>query len=69
MTQDKIITLYTFSDILEATLAKDALKTNGIESFLEDETSSGINPMSGVELKVFSKDKEEADTIIEEFKN
>jgi len=69
MSQDKIITLYTFSDMLEATLAVEKLKTNGIDSFLEDETTGGINPLAGVELKVFLKDREKADKIIEEFKN
>jgi hypothetical protein len=69
MNKDEIITLYTFKDILEATLAVDKLKANSIESFLTDETTSGINPLGGVELKVFSKDKKKADEIVEEFKN
>jgi hypothetical protein len=69
MNKDEIITLYTFKDILEATLALDKLKANHIESFLTDETTSGINPLGGIELKVFSKDQEKADKIVKEFKN
>jgi hypothetical protein len=69
MNENEIITLYTFKDIMEATLAMDMLKENGIESFLADETTSGINPMGGVELKIFLKDAEEAGKIIKEFKN
>jgi hypothetical protein len=69
MNRDEIGTLYTFKDILEATLAADKLKANNIESFLADETTSGINPLGGIELKVFSKYKEKADKIVEEFKN
>jgi hypothetical protein len=69
MKQGKIITLYTFKDILEGTLAVDKLKVNNIESILQDETTSGINPLGGIELKVFSKDKEKANKIIVEFKN
>jgi Putative prokaryotic signal transducing protein len=69
MLKDEIIILHTFKDIMEATLAVDQLKANSIESFLEDTRASGINPMGGVELKVFFKDKEEAGKIIEEFKN
>jgi len=69
MTQDKIITLYIFKDILEATLAVDKLKAKKIESFLKDETNTGINPLGGIELKVFSGDREKADGVIEEFKN
>jgi hypothetical protein len=69
MLKDEIITLYAFKDIVEATLAVDRLKANKIESFLEDTSASGINPMGGVELKVFFKDKEEAEKIIAEFIN
>ena len=69
MNRDEIVTLYTFKDILEATLAVDKLKANNIESFLTDETTAGINPLGGVELKVFSKYREMADKIVEEFKN
>jgi hypothetical protein len=47
----------------------DKLKANHIESFLTDETTSGINPLGGIELKVFSKYREMADKIVEEFKN
>ena len=66
MAGEEIITLYTFKDIVEATLATERLKEAGIDSFLEDTTASGINPMGGVELKVFLKDKKEAENIIME---
>jgi hypothetical protein len=69
MLKDEIITLYTFKDIVEATLAVDQLKANKIESFLENTSASGLNPMGGVELKVFYKDKAEAENIIQEFIN
>jgi len=69
MEQNEIITLYIFKDIMEATLAVDQLKANKIESFLEDTSASGLNPMGGVALKVFFNDREEAEKLIEEFKN
>jgi hypothetical protein len=69
MNSKEIVTLYTFKDILEATLAVDRLKANNIESFLQDETASGINPLGGVDLKVFSKDMKRANEFVEEFKN
>jgi hypothetical protein len=69
MKSNEIVTLYTFKDILEATLAVDRLKANNIESFLQDETASGINPLGGVDLKVFSRDREKANEFVEEFKN
>ena len=64
MTEEKIITLYTFKDIVEATLALQKLKAKGIDSFLEDTTTSGINPLGGVELKIFLKDKNKAEKVI-----
>ena len=69
MTQDNIIVLYTFSDAVEASMAHDKLTRNDIPSFLENENPIGLNPLGGVELKVFEKDKERADNIIEELKN
>ena len=66
MIQDKIIVLHTFNNIQEATLAQDKLKANGINSFLEDENPIGLNPLGGVELKIFSKDKATAEKIIME---
>jgi len=69
MTENEIVTLYTFKDIVEATMALDALKESGIEAFLIDTTTSGIRPMTGVELKVFFKDVGAAEKIIEEYKD
>ena len=66
MTQDNTIILHTFNDILEASLAQDKLKENGIDSFLENENVVGLNPFDGIELKIFSKDKDEAEKILSE---
>ncbi len=66
MTQNKTIVLYTFNDLQEATLTQNKLKANGINSFLENENPIGLNPLGGVELKIFSKDKEGAEKIINE---
>jgi hypothetical protein len=49
---------------MDATLAKDKLKENGIDSFLENENPIGLNPLGGTELKIFSRDKEQAEKII-----
>ncbi len=64
MTQDKTIVLSTFNDSLEATIVQDKLKENGIDSFLENENPIGLNPLGGIELKIFLKDKEAAEKII-----
>ncbi|MBC7536733.1 MAG: DUF2007 domain-containing protein [Ferruginibacter sp.] len=64
MTEDKIVVVQIYNDIMDATLAKDKLKENGIDSFLENENPIGLNPLGGTELKIFSTDKEQAEKII-----
>jgi len=64
MQQDHTIVLSIFNDIVEANVAQEKLKANGIDSFLEDENVMGLNPLGGIELKIFSKDKEAAEKIL-----
>lgn len=64
MEQDHTIVLAIYNDIVEANLAQEKLKANGIDSFLEDENVMGLNPLGGIELKIFSKDKEAAEKIL-----
>ena len=60
MKQDKTIVLQTFSDLMDAKMMQNKLMENGIESFLKDENVLGMDPVAGVELKIFEKDKEAA---------
>jgi hypothetical protein len=64
MTENPIITIYTFKDLLEASFAQSKLKSNMIESFLEDGNIIGLNPLGGVELKIFAKDIEKVKDIL-----
>ncbi|HET9434565.1 MAG TPA: DUF2007 domain-containing protein [Chitinophagaceae bacterium] len=64
MEQDHTIVLSIYNDIVEANVAQEKLKANGIDSFLEDENVMGLNPLGGIELKIFSKDKEAAEKIL-----
>jgi hypothetical protein len=64
MTQDRTITLHVYTDLQEAKIIQDKLKENGIEAILNDENVLGMDPVGGVELKVFEKDKTAADRII-----
>jgi hypothetical protein len=66
MTQDSTILLYTYNDILEANIVQDKLKAQGIDSFIEEENVMGLNPVGGVKVMIFSKDKEAAEKIINE---
>ena len=64
MTQDKTIILHTYNDLQEAKMTQDKLKENGIESYLENENVMNLNPVGGVELRIFEKDIEAAEKII-----
>lgn len=64
MKQDHTIVLTIYNDIVEANLAQEKLRAKGIDSFLEDENVMGLNPLGGIELKIFSKDKEAAEKIL-----
>jgi len=66
MTQDSTILLYTYPDILEANIVQDKLKAAGIDSFIEQEDVIGLNPIGGIKVKIFSKDLEAAEKIINE---
>ncbi len=60
MQQDKTIVLQTFSDIMDAKVMQNKLEEHGITSSLTDENVLGLDPVSGIELKIFEKDKEAA---------
>jgi len=64
MTQEKTIILHTYNDMTEAKMIQDKLKEYGIKSFLDDENVLGMNPIAGVDLHIFEKDKEAAEKII-----
>ena len=64
MQQEKTIALQTFSDLMEAKAMQNKLKENGITSSLTDENVLGMDPIAGIELKIFEKDKEAALKIV-----
>ena len=66
MQQDKTIVLQTFLDLLDAKTMQNKLNEHGITSSLTDENVLGMDPIAGVELKIFEKDKEAALKIINE---
>ena len=65
MTKDKTVILHIYNDLQEAQMIQDKLKENGIESYLENENVMGLNPVGGVELRIFEKDMEAARKIID----
>ena len=62
--KEKTITLRSFSDMMDAKTMQTTLSVYGIESFLQDENVMGLDPIAGVELKIFEKDKDAALRII-----
>jgi hypothetical protein len=66
MQQDHTVVLSIYNNVVEANLAQEKLKESGIDSFLQNENVMGLNPLGGIELKIFSKDKETAEKILVE---
>jgi hypothetical protein len=64
MSQDSTIVLHTYRDLAEASIIKGKLEANGITVSLNDENVLGMDPVGGVELKIFEKDRAEAERII-----
>lgn len=63
-TGESVEVIGTFNDMVEAGVMQTKLKEAGIESFVHDENVLGMNPLGGVKIKVFSKDKVEAIKIL-----
>ena len=62
----KTIVLRTFSDLMEAKAMQNKLEEHGITSSLTDENVLGLDPVGGIELKIFEKDKEAALKLIDQ---
>ena len=63
-TKEKTIVLESFSDMMDAKAMQVRLSEHGIESFLNDENVLGMDPVAGVELRIFEKDKDASMKII-----
>ncbi|MBS1621939.1 MAG: DUF2007 domain-containing protein [Bacteroidetes bacterium] len=62
--KERTITLHVYADPIQAKIMQDKLKENGIDSFLNDENVLGMDPIAGVELKIFEKDRNEAEKVL-----
>lgn len=67
--QDKLVTLHTYSNNVDASIARDVLENAGISCMLTNETFSSIYPightsLGGIQLLVFEKDEENARNIL-----
>jgi hypothetical protein len=66
--KDDIVVLKIFNDSLAANFAQNKLREEGINSFLVDENVVGLNPLGGIEVKIFSRDLQKAKRILSEMK-
>ncbi len=64
--KDEMVVLKIFNDSLAANFAQNKLREEGIESLLVDEYVVGLNPLGGIELKIFSNDLKKAKKILSE---
>ena len=62
--KERTVTLHTYTDTAQAKIMQDKLRENGIDSFTNNENVLGMDPVGGVELKVFEKDIEKAEKIL-----
>ncbi|HEY9532988.1 MAG TPA: DUF2007 domain-containing protein [Mucilaginibacter sp.] len=69
--KDKIVTLSSYYDIMEAEIVRARLEANGISCFIADDNVMAGNPiynqaMGGVKIKVFEHDLETCQEILSE---
>ncbi|MCD2423096.1 DUF2007 domain-containing protein [Niabella pedocola] len=64
--QDTIIVIRTYSDIAAAVSAKEKLEEAGITATIDDMDVVGMTPLAGIEVKIFSKDLEKANQVLED---
>lgn len=68
---DKIIVFETFYNPIEANIVKSRLLDSGLQCFLTDEHTIGMNPLytqalGGIKLHIFERDLEQASALLQE---
>jgi len=64
MNKNDMVHIKTFNNIVEATIIKNVLSLQGIESIIENENIMVLTPAAGVQLKVLSSDEAVAREIL-----
>lgn len=62
---EETMVVAVYNDVVLATAAKDKLESAGIRAFLVDENVVGLDPVSGIELKIFKQDLSKATALLE----
>ena len=63
-TNDETITVATVNDISEANAAKARLEAAGIDTFFVDQNVVGLDPVAGIQVRVFAADLKKAREIL-----
>ncbi|TMI62714.1 MAG: DUF2007 domain-containing protein [Bacteroidetes bacterium] len=61
---DETLLLEVFDDLGTATTVQAQLKDQGIESFIHDNNVLGMDPIAGIEIRIFSKDLKRAKQVL-----
>lgn len=64
-TDEETIVVATYNDIAEASAAKSILEEAGITAALVDKNEVGLNPLGGIEVKIFERDLTKARHLLE----
>ena len=66
MQQENTIIYRTYIDLQEATIILDKLNEMGIQGFLKEENVMGLDPVGGVELRIFEMDLKKVEEVLAE---
>lgn len=61
---DDTVTVATYNDISEAGGAKAKLEAEGIDTFFVEQDVLGLDPVAGVQVRVFAADLDKARRIL-----
>lgn len=64
-TDEETIVVATYNDIAEASAAKTILEEAGITAALVDKNEVGLNPLGGIEVKIFERDLSKARQLLD----
>ena len=64
-TDEETIVVATYNDIAEASAAKTILEEAGITAALVDKNEVGLNPLGGIEVKIFERDLTKARQLLD----
>jgi hypothetical protein len=67
--KDELVTVTTYSSVIDAHLAKNKLESEGILAFLFDENVMSLNPLynisvGGIKLKTLESDRAQAEAVL-----